>query len=235
MTRARTITAASGARTIRRSSLHDTVADRLRDMIVDGTLPPGERIHEQSLCDAFGISRTPLREALKVLANEGLVELRANRGARIATLTEAELAELFEALEGLEGHAAERAAARASAAELGALRQLHDRMEREWRRRRRTAYAKLNNEIHRTIVALAKNATILGMHDTLMTKLRRARYMALMSNERWDEAVGEHRAIMAALDARDGARAGRLLAEHVRHTGEVVRDRLGDADDAPTP
>ena len=236
MTRARTTTtAARGARTIRRSSLHDTVADRLRDMIVDGTLPPGERIHEQSLCETFGISRTPLREALKVLANEGLVELRANRGARIATLTEGELAELFEALEGLEGHAAQLAAERASAGELAALRQLHDRMEREWRRGRRTAYAKLNNEIHRTIVALAKNGTILGVHDTLMTKLRRARYMALMSNARWDEAVREHRAILAALDARDGAGAGRLVAEHVRHTGEVVRARMAGADDAATP
>jgi len=226
MTRATTKTTGAGARTIRRSSLHDTVADRLRDMIVDGTLPAGARIHEQSLCDAFGISRTPLREALKVLANEGLVELRANRGARVAALTEAELAELFEALSGLERHAAELAAARATAGELAALRTLHGRMEREWQRGRRTAYAKLNNDIHRTIVELAKNATLAGLHTTLMTKLRRARYMALMSNARWDEAVREHRAILAALEARDAADAGRLMGAHVARTGEVVRHRL---------
>lgn len=226
MTRATTKTTGAGARTIRRSSLHDTVADRLRDMIVDGTLPAGERIHEQSLCDAFGISRTPLREALKVLASEGLVELRTNRGARVAALTEAELAELFEALSGLERHAAELAAARATAGELAALRTLYERMEREWQRGRRTAYAKLNNDIHRTIVELAKNATLAGMHTALMTKLRRARYMALMSNARWDEAVREHRAILAALEARDAGDAGRLMGAHVQRTGEVVRRQL---------
>lgn len=226
MTRARTRTPEAGARTIHRSSLHDTVADRLRDMIVDGTLAPGERVHEQSLCETFGISRTPLREALKVLANEGLVELRANRGARVAALTEAELAELFEALWGLERHAAELAAARASAGELAALRALHERMEREWQRGRRTAYAKLNNDIHRAIVELAKNATLAGLHTTLMTKLRRARYMALMSRARWDEAVREHRAILKALEARDAGEAGRLMGEHVQRTGDVVCRQL---------
>ncbi len=211
---------------IRRNSLHDTVADRLRDMIVDGTLPARERIHEQSLCEAFGISRTPLREALKVLANEGLVELRANRGSRVAALSTEEMADLFEALWGVERHAAELAAARATTEQLKALRALQGRMEREWQRKRRTAYAKLNNEIHRTIVEFAQNATLCGVHTSIMTKLRRARYMALMSDDRWDEAVDEHRAILRALEARDTPEAGRLMAEHVRRTGEVVCGQL---------
>jgi DNA-binding GntR family transcriptional regulator len=226
MSTAKTKSLAAQPPLIRRHSLHDTVADRLRDMIADGTLPAGERIHEQTLCEAFGISRTPLREALKVLANEGLVELRANRGSRVAALTAAEMADLFEALWGVERHAAELAAAKATTDELAMLRALHDRMEREWRRGRRTAYAKLNNQIHRTIVELARNATLLGIHTTIMTKLRRARYMALMSNDRWDEAVREHRTILAALEARDSLEAGRCLAEHVRRTGEVVCGEL---------
>lgn len=220
---------ADPATQIRRGSLHHTVADRVRDMIVEGQLTPGERIREAELCLAFGISRTPLREALKVLASEGLIELRANRGSRVSPITDEEVGDLFEALSGIERHSAELAAERVNEAGIQRLRAMHERMDRHWKKRNRPAYAKVNHEIHRTIVGLARNEALVTIHDSLMARLRRARYMALMSDERWAEAVEEHEGILAALESGEARLAGERLCRHVLRTGEVVRAQLAES------
>lgn len=208
---------------IRRRPLHDEVTERLRDMIVEGELAPGARVNEAALCEQLGVSRTPLREALKILAAEGLVELLPRRGARVATLGAAELGELFEVLSGLERTAAELAAVRASATDLAGLRQLQARIERHHAARNRHDYSHDNHALHEAIVALAGNAVLKEVHERLMTRVRRARYMALLSQERWDESVAEHARILTALEAGDAKRAGELMGQHVARTGEVVR------------
>lgn len=209
-------------RAIHRRTLHVDITEQLRDMIVESELAPGDRIDEKSLCELFQISRTPLREALKVLAFEGLVELRPNRGARVSQMTAREVMELFEVASGLERMAAELGAERATDTELVELRRMQERMERCHRGGRRSDYFRLNQRIHNSVIALARNGVLSESHAALMTRIRRARYQAIMSQERWDESLREHKELLEALEDRDGPRAGEILRGHVLRTGETV-------------
>jgi len=213
-------------RRLHRQSLHTRTIDQLRDMIVEGELAPGARIVEAELCEQLGISRTPLREALKVLASEGLVELLPHRGARVTEVRPEEVGELFEVVAGLEGLAAELAAERMSERDLERLRDMHGRMARHHALRRRHDYFRLNHKMHQLIVALAGNSVLAATHEQLMVRARRSRYLAILSRERWDEAMAEHVELMAAFSARDATRAGALWRRHVARTGEVTQAAL---------
>ncbi|HKI97910.1 MAG TPA: GntR family transcriptional regulator [bacterium] len=219
---------AKSAAPIARRSLHDEVTERLRDLVVEGDLAAGQRVPEAELCKTLGISRTPLREALKVLASEGLLELHPNRGAWVTRITPQELDELFEVISGVERMAAELAAKRMSAKDLQGLRDLQERMERAFHAGLRHEYFRLNQRVHTSVVAMAGNAVLSAIHEGLMARVRRARYHAILSPERWQESVNEHAAVQAALEARDATRAGALILRHVRKTGEVVRNTLGE-------
>jgi DNA-binding GntR family transcriptional regulator len=202
------------------------VTDRLREMIFDGRLVAGERINEAALCAELGVSRTPLREALKVLGSEGLVNLLPRRGARVATLDAHEIGEVFEVLSGLERTAAELAARRMNAAGLARLRQLQQRIEQHHQARRRHEYFCQNDALHETIVALSSNAVLKETHARLLARVRRARYMATLSEERWDESVREHAEILTALETGNARLAGELMQRHVARTGEIVCSKL---------
>jgi DNA-binding GntR family transcriptional regulator len=209
-----------------RSGLHEEAAIRLRSLIIRGDLPPGEPLVEADLCDALGVSRTPLREALKLLAAQGLVELRLNRSAIVAPIRREEIDDLFEAVAGIERIAAELAAARMTARDHERLASLQGRMERHYNAGELREYFELNQQIHGFIVASARNGALQSTHEGLMARVERARFFALASRERWDESVEEHRQIMEALAANDSDRAGRLLAHHVIRTGQVVSNTL---------
>jgi DNA-binding GntR family transcriptional regulator len=214
-----------------RSGLHEEAAIRLRSLIIRGDLPPGEPLVEADLCDALGVSRTPLREALKLLAAQGLVELRLNRSAIVAPIRREEIDDLFEAVAGIERIAAELAAVRMTTRDHEKLASLQERMERHHDAGERREYFELNQQIHDFIVASARNGALKSTHDGLMARVERARFFALSSRERWDQSVEEHRQIMRALAAHDSDNAGRLLAHHVMRTGQVVNDSL-HAEDA---
>ncbi|MEH6823804.1 MAG: GntR family transcriptional regulator [Motiliproteus sp.] len=207
---------------LRRRSLHEEIADHLRTMIIEGELAEGQRIDETALCGELDISRTPMREALKVLHSEGLVSIEPNRGARVATLTEQEFYELFEVISGLERSAAELAAERATDADLKRLQQLQTKMENHYNKEDRHSYFLVNQEIHRTIVAMAKNETLEILHNQLLNKASRGRYIAIGFDTRWKEALDEHQQLLEALKARNGIEAGQILFEHVRHTGSTA-------------
>jgi DNA-binding GntR family transcriptional regulator len=209
-----------------RSGLHDQAAARLRTLIIRGELPPGQPLTETELSEALGVSRTPLREALKLLAAEGLVELRLNRSAVVASLRRDEIAELFEAVSGIERIAAELAAVRMTDRDLQKLNKLQERMERFHDEGELRDYFELNQQIHSFIVACARNGALKSTHEALLARAERARFFALFSQARWDESVEEHRGILRALEARQAESAGKLLAHHVRRTGEVVNDAL---------
>ncbi|MDQ4060907.1 MAG: GntR family transcriptional regulator [Pseudomonadota bacterium] len=230
MVRAQKALKIPGARKARlrvvRSGLHEEVAIRLRSLIIRGDLAPGEQLVEADLCKALGVSRTPLREALKLLAAEGLVQLRLNRSSIVTPIRREEIDELFEAVAGIERIAAELAAVRMTARDYEKLANLHERMERHHDAGELREYFELNQQIHSFIIACARNGPLKSTHDALMARVERARFFALSSQERWDESVEEHRAIMRALAARDSDRAGRLLAHHVQRTGQVVNDAL---------
>lgn len=204
------------------SALHTQALGTLREMIVTGELKAGERIAETAVCDLLGISRTPLREALKLLAAEGLVELRPNRGATITPLRAGEIAALFEAVSGIERIAAELAAKRMTPAEIRRLHALQIRMEEHFERAERPAYFRLNQEIHQLIVTAAKNEVLTSTHAFLLARAERARYLALDTDERWKQSVDEHREILKALEEGRAEDAGNLLGEHVAHTGTAV-------------
>jgi DNA-binding GntR family transcriptional regulator len=206
-----------------RPALHQALVERLRDMIVDGTLAGGDRIEERRLCESFGVSRTPLREAVLVLAAEGLIELIPRRGARVAALEPAQIRDLLEVLGGLEALAGELACARASEAEIAAIAARHAEMRARHAAGDMLSYFKINEGIHDAIVAAAHNAALAAEHRLLRARVLHALYLPNIRAARWNAALAEHEAFMTALGQRDGARLGRLLRAHKDATWEALR------------
>lgn len=202
------------------------VADNLRDLIIRGELPPGSRIVERTLSEHLSVSRTPLREALKLLESEGLVELSQNKGARIMSFTPEEATSLFEVIAGLESMAAEITAMRITATDLEALEGLHARMLVHFGHQERDPYFALNSAIHERIVQLSGNPVLIATHAALMLRARRGRYMAIIDPHRWDESVNEHEALMRALRERDCEAARKVWRTHLLRTGESVASAL---------
>jgi len=211
---------------IQRRSLHNELADRLRHMIVEGELAPGEKLAEKELCEQFGVSRTPLREAMKVLATEGLVLLTPNRGCAVAKLTLADLDEAFPIMGALEALSGELACRHITDAEIARIRELHERMVKKYEAGALRDYFKLNEQIHQLILNAARNPTLAQMQLSLSGRVRRARYMANMSPARWSRAVAEHEKILEALSARDGKRLAVLLKDHLANKLQTVKDAL---------
>ncbi|MGH6617990.1 MAG: GntR family transcriptional regulator [Alphaproteobacteria bacterium] len=207
---------------------YDDVVSGIRDMIIEGELTPGPRISERALCDRFGVSRTPLREALKVLASEGLVELTPNRGARVIPLTEQDAEDMFEVMGTLEGLAGELATQQITDEQIAELKALHYQMALHHTRRELMPYFRLNQEIHRKIFEIGRNKTLISVYRGLAGRIRRPRYLANISLARWAEALKEHEAILAALEARNGQALGGILKDHLRKTCDVVKQALRD-------
>lgn len=221
---------ASSRQRIRTTSLADQAYQALHRMIVRGELKPNERLLEPDLCNYLCISRTPLREAIKKLAAEGLVILRRHRNAVVAPIDASELEHLFEVEAGLEGIAIGLAVERMTNTEIHRLEALQERLERLVDKADLDRYFELNQRIHSLLVAGAKNPVLTETHQRLLGRLERARYLALGKFGRWRESAMEHREILEALKSRDAEHAQRLLAEHVQHTGKVI---AGLCDDQP--
>jgi DNA-binding GntR family transcriptional regulator len=209
--------------------LHEEVVARLRHMLLEGEIPPGARVPERELCLAFGISRTPLREALKVMGAEGLVILLPNRGARAARLTSKDVQDLFEVCEGLEANAGELACGRITDDELQDITKLHHEMLDHYRERDQVQYYRCNRQIHEAIVRAAGNAVLSTLYESVTARIRRARFVAPMTPAHWELAVQEHEAILNALLRRDGAALSHVLRRHLRNKREAV-ERAGFAE-----
>ena len=216
----------TGNEQIVRRTLHDELLDRLRQMIIHGDLAPGDKVPEKDLCDRFGVSRTPLREALKVLASEGLVTLTPNRGAMVSELTLADLEEAFPVLGALEALSGEMACAHITDAEIAEIRALHQAMVKHHESGDLGAYFRLNQQIHEALLDAARNQTLATAYRGLADRIRRARYIANMSAERWAQAVTEHEQILEALENRDGAALAGILKRHLANTFDTVKEGL---------
>ncbi len=205
------------------ASLHAGLLGGLRTLIDRGDLLPGARVPERELCERFGVSRTPLRECLKVLAAEGLVELLPNRGARIATLGDEHLVHLFEVIAALEAEGGRLACQRIQPAELAEIQGLHHRMHAHFLRAELPGYFALNQAIHAAILAASGNPVLVATYNALAGRITRARYMSnRMHPDRWQSAMDEHGAILDALIARDGVRLGPLLAQHLQNKRDII-------------
>jgi DNA-binding GntR family transcriptional regulator len=200
---------------IARRPLHEEATDRLRDLIVQGRLAPGTRLNERLLTAQLGLSRTPLREAFKLLAAEGLVELLPNRGAIVSQMDPVRLAETLAVMGALESLAGEFACLNATDGQINEIRSLHFEMLANHARGDLAGYFKFNQAIHLKIVKYSGNAVLYNTYLQLNANVRRARYMANLSQERWDAAVREHGEILAALGARDVPRIKALLSDHL--------------------
>lgn len=209
---------------LKRLGLHERVVSRLRDLIIRGSLAPGSKIIESRVAEQLDISRTPLREALKLLEREGLVEIRQNRGAIVVPLTHHDAMEQFEVLAELERAACEYAAKRMSKDAMRELRRLQISMEKSYQNDELNAYFKINQQIHSFIADSAKNSVLRQAHEGLLARVTRSRYFALSAPMRWDDSVSEHREILSALEARDSSGAGIAMRNHVLRTGQVISD-----------
>jgi DNA-binding GntR family transcriptional regulator len=193
-------------------ALYEQVADRLRQRILGRELEPGSWIDELKLCGELGISRTPLREALKVLAAEGLVTMKLRRGAYVTEMSERDVREAYQLLSLLESDAAAEVAARASDAELAELGRLHRELELALPDRDRFFAA--NEQFHLRVLEIDGNRWRLQIVGDLRRLMKLNRHHSLFREGRLAESLDEHRAILAALLARDAEGCRRLVAAH---------------------
>ena len=211
-------------------SLHGEVLSRLRDAIVEGRLPPGTRVPEKELCTEFGVSRTPLREALKVLAAEGLVELLPNRGSRVRRFTEEDVRNFFEVLAALESAAGRLACGRITDAEISAIERLHYDMYGHYMRRELPPYFRLNQAIHAAIVQAARNPALSETYESFTARMRQFRYSAnTIARDRWGDAMREHELILDALRRRNGNELASILFDHLLKKYQAVSQAISDA------
>lgn len=216
-------------RIIRRSSLHDETVAALREMIVTGALPPGARIIEQDLSQQLGVSRTPIREAIKILTLDGLVDSPAHRGARVKPLDVNEIETLFDVISVLEALAAEHAAARMTVDTLNRLEEIHARMRHAFETGDRALYFDLNTKIHAFLVAESGNPILVETHARLMLRASRGRYLAILSGPRWAEAMQQHEDLMTTLRNKDPERAAQVWRKHLKMTSQVLVASLKQA------
>jgi DNA-binding GntR family transcriptional regulator len=206
------------------NSLHDEVAVRLREQIFAGTLAPGSFIAEAALCESLKISRTPLREALKVLSAEGLVRHEPRRGCFVNEVTEQDLDEIFPVIALLEGRCAYEAAHNASDADLAVLETLHLRLEKHARAKRIVDYYETNFTIHEAIITLANNRWLAQVIAELRKILKLARLQQLRAPGRLEQSLSEHLAVFAALKARDCEGAEAAMRTHLTRQRDALRE-----------
>ena len=210
--------------------LHGQVAQRLRQMLVENRIAPGAKLNERELCEQLEVSRTPLREAIKMLAAEGLVELVPNRGAIAIALDEHDVVHTFEVMAGLEGLSGELAAQRITAEELAEVKAMHYEMLAAYTRGDLSAYYSINARIHRAINAAARNPVLTVTYDQVNARLQALRFRSNQDGAKWKRAVKEHDRMIEALEARDAAAMRAVLVTHLANKRDTVLEQLrGDA------
>lgn len=206
-----------------RRPLQEEAAARLRDLITQGVIPAGARLNEVALCAQLGVSRTPLREAVRLLAGEGLVDLVPARGAVVRRLTVKDVADSLTVLKALETLAGRLACAAGSDAGIAGIEALHAAMMERYAARDRLAYFKLNQAIHTAIVALTGNSTLVWAHEAIQSRMKHIRFIGNAEPDKWAGAVAEHEGMVRALRNRDGEALAAVLAVHLDRTLERVR------------
>jgi DNA-binding GntR family transcriptional regulator len=215
---------------IARSTLPQVAAERLRALIIEGILAPGARLNERELSDQLGLSRTPLREAFRLLASEGLLLQLPNRGVQVVALSRDDVCHAFEVMASLEGLAGELAAARVTDADLDDLKALQGDLEKAHRRRDLPGYYRVNRAIHDRLNLIAANPVLAQTCRTLNARLHALRFRSNLNGAKWDRAVAEHRSMLSALAARDGAGLRDLLVRHLHAKLEVVLETMTGQD-----
>jgi DNA-binding GntR family transcriptional regulator len=201
---------------IEKKTLHEEIANNLKELIMSGELQEGDKIKEDELCSSMGISKTPLREALRVLSVEGLIKLVPNRGSFVSTPTFEEIREMFDVMSVLEGICARAAVKKMSAKDLAALEKLHDKLEKNFKRRAQREYIRINNQFHAFVQELAGNRTLNQIVNGLRQKILLYRYQSLNLPERFEQSIQEHRDLIKAFRKKDSKKVETLMRRHLK-------------------
>ncbi len=207
---------------IEKKTLHEEIANNLRELIMSGKLQEGDKIKEDTLCSSMGISKTPLREALRVLSVEGLIRLVPNRGSFVSTPTFEEIREMFDVMSVLEGVCARAAAEKMGEKDLAALEKLHKKLEENHQRKAQREYIRINNQYHSFVQKLAGNRTLNQIVNGLRQKILLYRYQSLNLPERFAQSIQEHRDLLEAFRNKDPKKAETLMRRHLKKQCEAL-------------
>jgi len=212
------------------NSIAHEVTHQVREMIRTGAIEEGSRISEKQLGEAMGVSRTPVREALRVLAAEGLIELVPRKGAFVTKPRFEDVRDMFEVMSLLEGLCARVAAEKMSASALAQLEALHQELEEHYQRRDREAYLQCNHRYHTYVQKIAGNRILSEVLDSMRQKFLLYRFRQLSQPERFDQSIQEHRALLEAFRQRDSEQAQRLMRHHLMQQCEALVSLYETAD-----
>ena len=207
---------------IQKKTLHEEIANNLREMIMSGELREGDKIKENELCELMDISKTPLREALRVLSAEGLIRLIPNRGSYVTTPTLEEIKEMFDVMSVLEGVCARTAAEKMSNIDYEKLKKIHLQLEENFRLKDQKQYIHYNNEYHSFVQELAGNKTLNQIVNGLRQKILLYRFKSLNLSGRFEQSIQEHRDLLEAFRKRDVEKAESLMKSHMKKQSEAL-------------
>ncbi|MDS1142062.1 GntR family transcriptional regulator [Pusillimonas sp. SM2304] len=216
-----------------RRTLPTTVAERLREMIIEGELAAGTRLNERTLCDRLQVSRTPLREAFRLLSADGLVRIQPNRGAQVAALSEKDIRESFEVMGALEALSGELACQRISDQEIAEIKALTFEMQACHARQDLSSYYHVNRAIHDRINAAGHNELLSQVYKNINLRLQNLRFRSNLNHDKWDKAMREHLDMADALASRDGQRLAGIMRTHLLRKCEAVLENLKHAANPP--
>jgi DNA-binding GntR family transcriptional regulator len=211
-----------GTLPIDRRGLSSAVTEKLRDMIVEGVFSPGTRLNERVLCEQLAVSRTPLREAFKTLAVEGLIDVLPNRGAVVAQLSLADIEQTFEVMGALEGLSGQLACERITDSQIAEIKAMQYEMRAAHARRDLPAYYKINHAIHNWINVVASNAVLTETYLQINARIQTLRFRSNFNQEKWDAAIKEHDQMVIALEKRDGEMMRAILERHLLNKRNAV-------------
>jgi len=207
-------------------NLHEAIFQKLRSLLVEGVITPGSKLNERELAESLNVSRTPIREAIKRLAADGLVELIANRGAIAVQLSHADVINTFDVIAQLEGYSGELAAKNISKAALSELEALQYEMMASYARRDLSSYYKLNLRIHHLINQAANNPVLGQLFSQVNARIEALRFRSNQNGVKWEQAVEEHQEMIDALKAHDSERMRKVMIQHVINKRDVVIELL---------
>ena len=216
-------------------SLHEAIFQKLRSLLVEGAIAPGSKLNERELAERLHVSRTPIREAIRRLAADGLVELIANRGAIAIQLSLADVIHTFDVIAQLEGYSGELAAKNISNATLSELEALQYEMMASYARRDLSSYYKLNLGIHHLINQAANNPVLSQLFTQVNARIEALRFRSNQNGVKWEKAVEEHQEMIYALKARDSERMRKVMIQHVMNKRDVVIELLNSEANATAP
>lgn len=215
--------------------LHQEVAERVRELILSGVLKTGDRIVETEMCSSLGISRTPMREALRILSSEGLIEVVPNKGAYVAQPSMNEIREMFEVMSILEGACARVAAERMSNSDFRKIEDIHQLLEQHYEAKDHERYLEVNHSYHVLVQEMAGNKVLDGVINGLRQRILLYRYRQLYQPDRFTASIQEHRDLLEAFRNRDPATAEGVMKRHLMNQCKALvgwSEKGGDDSDS---